>query len=109
MYDTLVRPTLEYSSMVWDPYTHTNIGRLEQNNTMEAGRFITDNYTNTPGIRTRIKQQVNMEPLHIHRLALMYRITYTHIDSDSHTYLHNTNNEHTYNTYNHKCHTNTAA
>ena len=30
-YNTLVRPTLEYYSMMWAPHTHSNIVRLEQN------------------------------------------------------------------------------
>ena len=28
-YRTLVRPTLEYASIVWDPYTQTDILKLE--------------------------------------------------------------------------------
>ncbi len=49
--DTLVRPTLECCSMVWDPYTHRNIDRLGQINT-KAARFITDNYTQMRSITT---------------------------------------------------------
>ncbi len=84
-YNTLVRPTLEYCSTVWDPYTRRNIDRLEEINTKTAG-FNTNNYTRMPGITTQIKQQINMELLHIcrqaHRLTLMYKITNTHIDID---------------------------
>ncbi len=88
-YDTLVRPTLEYCSAVWDPHTRRNIDRLEQINT-KAARFITNNYTQTPGITTHLKQRINMNPLHIrrqaHRLTLMYKITNNYIDIDPHTY-----------------------
>ena len=93
-YNTLVRPTLEYCSAVWDPYTHRNINMLEKINT-KAARFITNNYTQAPGITTHLKQQINMDHLHIrrqtHRLTLMYKITNNYIDINPHTYLHNTN------------------
>ncbi len=46
-YNTLVRPTLEYCSTVWDPHTRRNIDRLEQINT-KAARFTTNNYTQAP-------------------------------------------------------------
>jgi len=114
-YNTLVRPTLEYCSTVWDPYTHRNIDRLERINT-KAARFITNNYTYAPGITTRIKQQINMDFLHVrrqtHRLTLMYKITNNYIDIDPHVYLHNANNQRTRNTHNQKYqiyHTNTDA
>ena len=40
---TLVRPTLEYASFSWNPYTESDIKRLEQiqNN---AARFVCNNY-----------------------------------------------------------------
>ncbi len=102
-YNTLVRPALEYCSTVWDPHTHRNIDRLEHINT-KAARFITNNYTQAPDITTRLKQQINMDPLHIrrqaHRLTLMYKITNNNIDTDPHTYLHSTNNQRTRNTHN---------
>ncbi len=73
--------------------TRRNIDRLEQINT-KAARFITNNYTQAPGITTRLKQ-INMDPLHIHRqahrLTLMYKITNNYIDIDPHTYLHTSN------------------
>ena len=112
-YNTLVRPTLEYCSAVWDPYTQTNITKLEQINT-KAARFITHNYSLAPGTRTLIKQQINMDSLNTrrqaHRLTLMYKISNNHIDINKHEYLQDTNirstrNSHTqkYQTY----HTNT--
>ncbi len=102
---------------MWDPHTHTqrHIDRLEQIN-IRAARFITNNFTRTPGITTRLKQQINMEPLHLrrqaHTLTLMYKITNTHIDIDAQTYLHNANSQRTRNTHIHKYqtyHTNTDA
>ncbi len=98
---------------MWDPHTRRNIDWLEQINT-KAARFITNNYTQAPGITTHLKQQINMDPLHIrrqaHRLTLMYKIANNYIDIDPHTYLHNMNNQRTRNTHNHTyqtCHTNT--
>ncbi len=103
-YNTLVRPTLEYCSAVWDPHTRRNIDRLEQINT-KAARSITNNYTHTPGITTHLKQQIIMDPLHIRRqtqrITLTYKITNNYIDIDPHTYLHSTNNQRTRNTHNH--------
>ncbi len=102
-YKTLLRPTLEYCSTVWDPHPRRKIDKLEQINT-KAARFITNNYTQAPDITTRLKQQINMDPLHIHRqahrLTLIYKITNNYIDIDPHTYLHSTNNQRTRNTHN---------
>ena len=108
-YNTLVRPTLEYCSGVWDPYTQLNINKLEQINT-RAARFITNNYSLVPGTTTLIKQQINMDTLSArrqsHRLSLLYKITNNHIDINKHEYLqhsntHRTRNSHTqkYQTY----------
>ncbi len=70
-----------------------------------AVSFITNNYTQTPGITTHLKQQINMNPIHIRRqaqrLTLMYKITNNYIDIDRHTYLHSTSNQRTRNTHNH--------
>ena len=114
-FNTLVRPTLEYCAAAWDPYTQTNINKLEQINT-KAARFITHNYTQTTGITTLIKQQINMEHLNTrrqaHRLTLMYKITNNHIDINKHEYLHDANTRCTRNTHSHKYqtqHTNTDA
>ncbi len=57
-----------------------------------------------PGITTHLKQQINMDPLHIRRqtqrLTLMYKITNNYIDIDPYTYLHSTNYQRTRNTHN---------
>ena len=89
-YNTLVRPTLEYCSAVWDPYTSDNRYKLEQINT-RAARFITHNYTQTPGITSRLKKQRNMDLLETrrqrHRLTIMYKITNNLIDIQEQEYL----------------------
>ena len=43
-YLTLVRPLLEYSSSVWDPYTHVLINKIEQVQ-HRAARFIVNDYS----------------------------------------------------------------
>ena len=59
-----------------------------------------------PSITIHSKQLINMKLLYIHRqahrLSLMYKITYSLIDIDSHIYLHNANNQRTRNTHNQK-------
>ena len=104
-YNALVRPTLEYCSAVWDPYTNTNIKKLEQINT-KAARFITNNYSLVPGTTTLIKQQINLDSLDVrrqtHRLTLLYKISNNHIDIDKHEYLKNANLYNTRNSHTHK-------
>ena len=43
-YTRLVRPTIEYSSTVWDPYTYKNIDELETIQ-RRAARFVNGNYS----------------------------------------------------------------
>ena len=43
MYMILVRPTLEYSSSSWNPYTDTEIKRIEQIQ-KNAARFVCNDY-----------------------------------------------------------------
>jgi hypothetical protein len=42
-YISLVRSTIEYGGIIWDPYTETNINRLERIQ-RQAARFITGDY-----------------------------------------------------------------
>ena len=104
-YNTLVRPTLEYCSAVWDPYTIDNRYKLEQINT-RAARFITHNYTQTPGITSQIKKQRNMELLETrrqaHRLTIMYKITNNLIDIQEQEYLQAAHTRITRNSHNKK-------
>ena len=106
-YNTLVRPTLEYCSAVWDPYTKQNIDKLEKINT-RAARFITHNYTRTPGITTHIKNQIKMDLLETRRQA--HRLTINLIDIDKHEYFQAAHTRNTRNSHRHKIntyHTNT--
>lgn len=48
-YKTLVRPLLEYSSVVWDPYTVKLINKIEQVQRL-ATRFIISNFRRTASV-----------------------------------------------------------
>ena len=106
-YNSLVRPTLEYCSAVWDPYSKQDRKKLEQVNT-RAARFITHNYTYTPGTTSYIKKQINMELLEsrrrTHRLTIMYKITNNLIDINRHEYLQAAHTLSTRNSHNMKFH-----
>jgi hypothetical protein len=48
-YTTMVRPTLEYASAAWDPYTCDQINQLDKVQ-RRAARFVSNNYRDkTPG------------------------------------------------------------
>ncbi|KAK6167049.1 hypothetical protein SNE40_021157 [Patella caerulea] len=83
-YTTLVRPTLEYASSIWDPYQRKNIKSLESVQ-RRAARFATSNYSDrTPGSVTSILQDLQWESLETRRvrsrLAMFYKITHGLID-----------------------------
>jgi len=63
----LVRSTLEYSSVVWDPHLTKDIDRLERVQ-RQAARFITRDYsTRSPGCVTEMLQQLELPPLQTRR------------------------------------------
>ena len=51
----LVRPTMEYSSCVWDPYTNTNTKKLEMVQ-RRASRFVKGFYDRTSSIKAMIDE-----------------------------------------------------
>jgi len=75
-YQTLVRPQLEYASCVWDPYTKTNINRLEMIQ-RRAARYTLNRYNNTSSV-TDMLQTLNWPTLEsrrkTQRLLMMYKI-----------------------------------
>ena len=77
MYYTLVRPLLEYGSMIWDPYTQSDIQKLETIQ-RRAARFCTNNYKRTQGTVTNILSKLNWPTLQqrrtVARLVTMYKI-----------------------------------
>ena len=77
-YIALVRSTLEYGATIWDPYTQTEINRLEGVQ-RRAARFITQDYkSRDPGCVTRMLNDLQLPPLQTRRkhlrLAFMYKI-----------------------------------
>ncbi len=75
-YKGLVRPILEYSSPIWDPYTVTLQDQLEATQ-KRAARFISNNYEYTPGSMTNILNSLNLPSLKERRtqsrLILFYK------------------------------------
>ena len=73
----LVRPSLEYSSTVWDPYTQCDIDRIEAVQRHSA-RFVCRRYHNTSSVTTMM-QELNWLPLAVRRqharLKLMYKLS----------------------------------
>ena len=77
-YCSIVRPTLDYASSVWDPYRTTDINRVEQVQ-RRAARFVHCNYWDrTPGCVSRMVRELGWPPLvdrrREHRLTMLYKI-----------------------------------
>ena len=77
-YKTLVRPTVEYASTVWDPYTKKNINQLERVQ-RRAARYVQNRYHKTSSV-TDMLQQLNWRSLQGRhrdaRLCMLYKIHY---------------------------------
>ena len=77
-YTTMVRPTLEYSSTVWDPKSPTLCHKVEQVQ-RKAARFVNSAYADrTPGCVTKMVQDLGWESLehrrYISRLMMLFKI-----------------------------------
>ena len=77
-YTTMVRPTLEYSSTVWDPKSPTLCHKVEQVQ-RKAARFVHSSYTHrTPGCVTKMVQDLGWVSLehrrYISRLMMLFKI-----------------------------------
>jgi uncharacterized iron-regulated protein len=72
-----VRPHLEFACAVWDPFTTTDIQRLEMIQ-HRAARFVTKNYSRAKGSMTQILNQLNWPTLEQRRkqsrLITMFKI-----------------------------------
>ena len=77
-YLAMVRSTLEYGCLIWDPYTNKNIDKLERIQ-KRAARFIKDDYkSRESGCVTNMLKDLELKPLqerrkHI-RLTMFYRL-----------------------------------
>lgn len=87
-YKTLVRPILDYSSIIWDPSTANNIKKLEMVQRRYA-RFIFGEYRTTSSV-TAMVNQLKWTSLQERRAqakaAMIYRITNNLVDVP-HTFL----------------------
>ncbi len=77
-YLALVRPTLEYGAVVWDPHSKANIDRLERIQ-HRAARFITGDYrSRQPGCITKMLGNLQLPSLQVRRkqlrLTFMYKV-----------------------------------
>ena len=77
-YISLVRSTLEYGSVVWDPYTQQDINAIEKVQ-RQAARFITKDYrSRESGCVTSMLDRLNLPTLQqrreIDRLVYMFKI-----------------------------------
>ena len=83
-YTTLVRPSIEYASTVWDPYTRNNIHQLEAIQ-RRAARFVYNNfYDREPGVVTSMISRLQWESLEQQRAkaraTFMYKIVRNLVD-----------------------------
>ena len=77
-YKTLVRPILEYSSTVWDPYTSTATKKVESIQ-HRAARVTLNRYRRTSSVGamlTELNWQLLAKRRRIARLAMFYKIHY---------------------------------
>ena len=74
LYKSYVRPSLEYCSSAWDPYTKTNIDKLEQVQ-RRAARLVTCNFSRYTRV-TPLLQQLNWTPLRERRAHTKVTILY---------------------------------
>ena len=86
----MVRPVLEYALTILDPYTQTNINKLEAVQ-RRAARFVTGDYRTTSSV-SEIITDLGWETLLQRRtqakLVMMYRITHSIIDIQAPQLLH---------------------
>ena len=83
-----VRPIIEYSSIIWDPYIKEDIHKLEMVQ-RRAARFVYNNHHPTDSV-TNMLQSLHWLTLEIRRkflkLILMYKILKSHIHIPTHNF-----------------------
>ena len=81
-YTTLLRPLVEYASIIWDPHTNANINRLEMVQRKYA-RFVFYDYRTTSSV-TAMLDQLQWSSLQERRaqakVEMMYRIVNDLVD-----------------------------
>ena len=94
-YTTMVRPTLEYATTVWDPYPRPylqkDIKAVEQVQRRAARYVLNDYSTRTPGCVTGMVNKLQWESLETSRrndrLTMLYRIQHGLVDIHPDSYL----------------------
>jgi hypothetical protein len=75
-YKSLVRPTVEYASSVWDPY-HQNNKAQARNGTTKRARYVTNRHHNTSSVSSMI-EDLNWKSMEdrrkIAKLTMMYKL-----------------------------------
>ena len=88
-YTALVRPILEYASIIWDPHTASNINKLETVQRRSA-RHIMHNYSRHASVTTML-QHLDLPTLqqrHQHsKIIMLYRITHKLASIPTATYI----------------------
>ena len=88
-YKSLVRPTVEYASTVWDPYTKHNRDRLEMVQ-RRAARYVLHRYERTASVKEML-EQLDWETLELRRrkarLTMLYKMHYNLVEIDHQKYL----------------------
>ena len=88
-YTTLVRPILEYASIIWDPHTASNIHKLETVQRRSA-RHIMHNYSSHASVTTML-QHLDLPTLQQRRqhykIIMLYRITHKLASIPTATYI----------------------
>ena len=82
-YLALVRSKMEYGCVIWDPYTKTDIDKLERIQ-RSAARFIMKNYySRQEGCVTEMLNQLQLPSIEVRRrhlrLTLMYKVVEGHV------------------------------
>ena len=89
-YFTYVRPILEYASVVWSPFTRTNIDKIEMVQ-RKAARFVFNDYHRFSSISSML-QQLNWDSLESRRtkaiVVMFYKIVNNIVSADLLNFLH---------------------
>ena len=95
-YLTLVRPTLEYASCIWNPYTDANIKKMEMVQ-RRAARFVCQDFRRTSSV-TKMLEALRWPTLQERRtqcrVTMMYRIVQDLVDIPISTFHHTTSMAH---------------
>jgi hypothetical protein len=71
--NTLIRPKVEYSSAVWDPYTKENIDKIERVQ-RRAARYVYNNYDYSSSVTTML-ENLKWQPLEERRMNTINVLT----------------------------------